>query len=256
MVAKSSQEETGVEAGEGIEIRRNEPFTIDSPVNKRKMPSGQYTEKIMHLKSKLPKMVAMMVPTSMTDIVEKSWNSFPHCYTEYHNEFFGEKFHLSVETMHVDDRGTLENAVKMPKEELQKRKIDYINVCCHDPQVKMVKGEDPTLFESKKTGRGPFKTRFMEDHDPIMCCYKVVRLRFKVFGMQTKVEQWGMQYGIRHPFVSYHRKLLCWMDEWFGLTLNDIRAMEEETKRITEEKLRASMAPTKVPSFRRPLPAS
>lgn len=244
MVAKSSQEETGNEAGEGIEIVRNEAFTLDSPVNERSMPPGQYTEKIMHLKSKLPKMLAMMVPTSMTNVREKSYNSFPHCYTEYYNDFFGEKFHLSVETMHLDDRGTQENAVKLVKEDLQKRKVDYINISCMDSSQKMVKGEDPTQFESRKTARGPFRTRFFEDHDPIMTCYKVVKLRFKVFGMQTKVEQWGMQFGIRNPFLQYHRKLVCWMDEWFGLSLNDIRAMEKETEKITTEKLRASQAKT------------
>ena len=49
MVAKSSQEETGKEVGEGVEIVKNEPYAEDSPINYRKMPKGQYTEKIMHL---------------------------------------------------------------------------------------------------------------------------------------------------------------------------------------------------------------
>ena len=240
MVAKSSQEETGKQVGEGVEIIRNEPFTKDSPLNVRNMEPGQYTEKIMHLKSKLPKMIAAMLPTSMTNVVEKSYNSFPHCYTEYSNAFFGEKFFLSVETMHCDDRGTQGNALGLGKEELIKRKVDYINISCNDSGVKFERGEDPTVYCSKKTGRGPFGSRFFEHYSPIMCCYKVVKLRFKVFGMQTKVEQWGMLYGIRNPFVQYHRKLVCWMDEWFGMGLEDIRKMEMETAKITRLKLEES----------------
>lgn len=195
----------------------------------------------MHLKSKLPKFVAMLVPDSMTNITEYSWNAFPWCKTEYSNEFFGEKFVLSVETMHADDRGTQENAVNLSSEDLAKRKVDYLNIACEDSSVPMEKGEDPTKFLSKKTGRGNLKRTFMEDHDPIMTCYKVVKLRFKVFGLQSKVEQWGHQYGIRSPFLKYHRKLFCWIDEWFGLTIEDIRAMEAETARITKQKLEQSL---------------
>lgn len=43
MVAKASQEESGKQAGEGIEIVKNEPFRADSEVNKYNMPPGQYT---------------------------------------------------------------------------------------------------------------------------------------------------------------------------------------------------------------------
>lgn len=228
-------------AGEGIEIVKNEPFDQNSPLNKFNMPPGQYTEKIMHLKSKLPKFVAMLVPDSMTDITEYSWNSFPWCKTVYSNGYFGEKFVMSVETMHADDRGTQENAVNLSPEDLAKRKVDYLNIACDDSSVAMEKGEDPTKFLSKKTARGNLKPTFSEDHDPIMTCYKVVKLRFKVFGIQTKAEQWGHHYGIRAPFLKYHRKLFCWIDEWFGLTIDDIRAMEEETARITREKIAASL---------------
>lgn len=43
MVAKASQEESGLQAGEGVEIVRNEPFDERSPINKFRMPPGQYT---------------------------------------------------------------------------------------------------------------------------------------------------------------------------------------------------------------------
>ena len=117
----------------------------------------------MHLKSKLPKFIAMLVPDSMTDIYEYSWNAFPWIRTEYTNGFFGEKFQMSVETMHADDRGTQENAVNLNEEDLAKRKVDYLNIACDDGSVAMEDGEDPTKFLSKKTNRGNLKRTFIED---------------------------------------------------------------------------------------------
>lgn len=43
MVAKASQEESGQQVGEGVEIIRNEPFDATSPINEYNMPPGQYT---------------------------------------------------------------------------------------------------------------------------------------------------------------------------------------------------------------------
>lgn len=43
MVAKASQEESGKNAGEGVEIVRNEPYGETSAINKHNMPAGQYT---------------------------------------------------------------------------------------------------------------------------------------------------------------------------------------------------------------------
>lgn len=43
-------------------------------------------------------------------------------------------------------------------------------------------------------------------------------------------------------FRNFHRQLFCWMDEWYGLTMQDIRRLEAEAveqlnqARIHEEK--------------------
>ena len=31
-------------------------------------------------------------------------------------------------------------------------------------------------------------------------------------------------------FRNFHRQVFCWMDEWYGLTMDDIRRIEEKTK--------------------------
>ncbi|KAF6771182.1 hypothetical protein AHF37_10314 [Paragonimus kellicotti] len=35
-------------------------------------------------------------------------------------------------------------------------------------------------------------------------------------------------------FANFHRQVFCWMDRWYGMTLEDIRRLEEETKRELE----------------------
>lgn len=245
MTAKSSQEETGKNAGEGIEILKNEPYEASDPINVHKMPAGQYTHKIMHLKSKLPAFVAMLVPDSMTDIEEKSWNAYPHTLTVYKNAYFGAKFFLSVETVHANDNGTQENAVNLPQEDLVARVVDVVDIAAESSSAKFDPTADPRQFCSKKTGRGPLVSGWATSEpapSPVMTAYKVVKLRFKVFGVQTRAESWGQSAGIRSPFLEYHRKIFCWMDEWFGMSLQDIRDMEDATAKITKDKLEASSA--------------
>ena len=31
-------------------------------------------------------------------------------------------------------------------------------------------------------------------------------------------------------FRNFHRQVFCWLDEWYGMTMEDIRRMEEKTK--------------------------
>mmetsp|Transcript_4619 Transcript_4619/g.8067 ORF Transcript_4619/g.8067 Transcript_4619/m.8067 type:complete len:269 (-) Transcript_4619:156-962(-) len=236
MVAKASAEETGKQQGEGIQIIHNHPYTD----NEHGLPPGQYTEKIMYFKTRVPSFISMLMPESALQLTERSWNAFPKSLTIYHNEWLGDRFHLSVETMHSDDRGTQANANQLHQSELDVRKVDYINISCDDVNVKFSEENDPRAYVSKKTGRGPFDERWFEKSAVCSCAYKVVRLRFRMWGVQTKVETWGHQYGLRGAFVEYHRKLVCWMDEWFDLGIEDIRKMESDIRDLNAKRLKAT----------------
>ncbi|KAF4012190.1 hypothetical protein G4228_003764 [Cervus hanglu yarkandensis] len=39
----------------------------------------------------------------------------------------------------------------------------------------------------------------------------------------------------RRLFTNFHRQLFCWLDKWVDLTMDDIRRMEDETKRQLDE---------------------
>ncbi len=56
----------------------------------------------------------------------------------------------------------------------------------------------------------------------------MVREKFKWFGIQSRVENLIMTQEER-LFRNFHRQLFCWMDEWYGLTMQDIRALEAAT---------------------------
>lgn len=36
-------------------------------------------------------------------------------------------------------------------------------------------------------------------------------------------------------FTNFHRQLFCWIDKWIELNMEDIRRMEEETRKELDE---------------------
>jgi len=62
-----------------------------------------------------------------------------------------------------------------------------------------------------------------------MCCYKLVTCEFKWWGLQGQVES-RIQKVYPRLFRNFHRQVFCWLDEWYDLTMDDIRRIEEETK--------------------------
>ena len=61
---------------------------------------------------------------------------------------------------------------------------------------------------------------------------------FRYFGLQTLVENIIRSQEIK-IFTRTMRQLVCMMDEWDGLTMADIRRMEEEAKTKLEEMIKS-----------------
>lgn len=51
--------------------------------------------------------------------------------------------------------------------------------------------EDPRLYHSMKTGRGPLGDDWLDNGNtgPFMCAYKLCKVEFRYWGMQSKIEQ-------------------------------------------------------------------
>ena len=57
-------------------------------------------------------------------------------------------------------------------------------------------------MRSEKAGRGPLTKDWKETSDPVMCCYKLVEVEFKWFGLQGTVESRVQK--VLHMIVSMH----------------------------------------------------
>lgn len=232
MVAKLSQQETG--AGEGVEVLVNEPFENEQ------YGKGQYTKKIYHLGKRVPGWVKAIAPASALQLHEQAWNAYPYCRTELTCPFLA-KFYIRIETWHKPGVGEIENVHSLTGKPLQKRVVDFIDIVT-DKVKKVEPSEDPLTFHSQKTGRGPWAAGWQQSGiQPMMCAYKLVTCEFDYFGLQGKIENLVSSFE-RDLFLKSHRQLVCWMDEWHGLTIGDIRRIEEETKRRLEERLKDANA--------------
>ncbi len=63
------------------------------------------------------------------------------------------------------------------------------------------------------------------------------QVEFKYWGLQSKVERFIHDYGLRRVMLRAHRQAWAWQDEWVGLTMGDIRRLERETQLILQRKL-------------------
>ena len=91
--------------------------------------------------------------------------------------------------------------------------------------------EDPTVYKSVKTGRGPLVPEWWktaeQDGVPVMTAYKVVKTTFKWWGLQTMVEKYAC--GLcRDIFRNAHAQQFCWTDEYYGMTMEDVIKFEKE----------------------------
>lgn len=223
-VAEASKNETG--GGEGIEVVKNEPYSGHA-----KYPDGQYTYKVFHLASKVPAFVRLLAPNGSLEVHEKAWNAYPFCRTEYSNPYMGENFYILIDTWHKEGEG-LENVHNLRGAELEKREVVDIDIADSSAVSSgdYKEDEDPTKFCSEKANRGPLvKGEWKNKEYPRMTCYKLYRVYFKWWGLQTKVQSVIFR-AVRRLLTNFHRQLFCWLDKWFGMTMQDIRELEAKTK--------------------------
>uniref|UniRef100_A0A668AQ88 Phosphatidylinositol transfer protein beta isoform n=1 Tax=Myripristis murdjan TaxID=586833 RepID=A0A668AQ88_9TELE len=231
-VAEASKNETG--GGEGIEVLKNEPYEKDGE-------KGQYTHKIYHLKSKVPGFVKLFAPDGSLTFHEKAWNAYPYCRTMTLTNYMKDDFIIKIETWHKPDLGTQENVHKLDNSTWKSVEVVPIDIADRDQVAPSdyKPDEDPALFKSTKTGRGPlgpiWKTELASKTDcPRMCAYKLVTVKFRWWGLQTKVENF-IHKQEKRIFTNFHRQLFCWIDKWVELSMDDIRRMEAETQKELEE---------------------
>ncbi|CAH1179986.1 unnamed protein product [Phaedon cochleariae] len=227
MIARHSLEQSG--DGEGVEVVENRECFDE------KHGKGQFTEKRIHLSSRLPYWVQSIIP-KIFYVTEKAWNFYPFTNTEYTCSFIP-RFNISIETKYEDNNGCSENCLGSTPEQLAERITDHLDIAYDEVSAKHYKEEeDPRFFQSKKTHRGPLVDGWRSNYQPIMCSYKLVHASFEVFGLQTKVEEF-IHSCVREVLLLGHRQAFAWIDEWIDMSMADVRVYESSLQQQTNSLL-------------------
>ena len=217
--------------GQGFETLESAEFENDDAEDSR-MEAGLYTHKILYMGPRVPKLVRTLTPKDALMLDEKSWDCYPYSKTVYASNYFGKRFTMTVESMVVeDDRGEHPNALNLPDDVLKIREVDYIDIVQDElPSGSVLdKGQThPSTFQSKLTGRGPLKPEFEKTCEPTICIYKVVTVNLDFGPFQKKCESLAQSAGMRDLLLPFHQQVFCWIDDWFPMTIEEVRAYEKE----------------------------
>uniref|UniRef100_A0A2K5KR21 Cytoplasmic phosphatidylinositol transfer protein 1 n=1 Tax=Cercocebus atys TaxID=9531 RepID=A0A2K5KR21_CERAT len=223
MISKHSHEQS--DRGEGVEVVQNEPFEDPHHGN------GQFTEKRVYLNSKLPSWARAVVP-KIFYVTEKAWNYYPYTITGKSLCSFLPKFSIHIETKYEDNKGSNDSIFDNEAKDLE-REVCFIDIACDEiPERYYKESEDPKHFKSEKTGRGQFEGRAGETIiSAIMCSYNL-----RSGGLQTRVEQF-VHKVVRDILLIGHRQAFAWVDEWYDMTMDEVREFERATQEATNKKI-------------------
>lgn len=87
--------------------------------------------------------------------------------------------------------------------------------------------EDPKLYQSIKTKRGPLSEDWIEEinqnpgQNPVMCAYKLCKVEFRYWGMQSKIErfihdvgEYGRRWRTSQLTDNFFMFLFLFICEW------------------------------------------
>ncbi|KAK3552652.1 hypothetical protein QTP86_017879 [Hemibagrus guttatus] len=257
MISKHSHEQS--ERGEGVEVVQNEPF--EDPT----YGSGQFTEKRVYLNKYIVAVVdhflchALISPIPVSCIsistviaetgVHQIRLSVNHLMFSFPLQCsFLPKFSIHIETKYEDNNGCNDNIFDEPRDE--DTQVCFIDIAYDEiPERYYKDSEDLRYFKSEKTTRGLLQEGWRDTQDPIMCSYKLVTVKFEVWGLQTRVEQF-VHKVIRDVLSLGHRQAFAWVDEWIAcmtqrnvfsplkdMTMEEVREYERATQEATNKKL-------------------
>lgn len=231
MINKKSREESEGE-GSGIEIRKNEPYT-----NGPNGTNGQYTEKTYHVANHIPPWMKRFMSQATLDnlaVNEVAWNAYPYAKTIQKVSVL-DSFEIEIESHYLPDCGTTENLFHKISKNHSVELVDFVAPGVDDGSLG---ANDPKTFVSRKSpARCPLDPDWLEkgqkesENGKYMCSYKLVKVNFKIWGMQARVERFIHDSVVTKMLCQAHQQAWCWMDEWADLNMEDIRKEEKITMR-------------------------
>jgi hypothetical protein len=223
-VARASRLVT--KGADGVEVRVNQQLFDEQDPTKF---VGTYTDKVYHMDAYLPGWIKKVLPSSATRIFETATDKYPHCKTVCTFPFLGDRFELTIESRHAADRGETVNIHGLSGDDLKRREIIKMDFAADQLSNKDQQADtgDPRTFKSVKSGRGPLAKGWQKTAEPVMCAYKLVTVRCKVFALQSKLEKYLIQFE-HEVFLRFHKQLFCWQDDWWGMTHDQLVEYENQ----------------------------
>ncbi|XP_024034697.1 phosphatidylinositol transfer protein 1 isoform X3 [Citrus clementina] len=189
--------------------------------------------------SKAPAWLKTFAPADALVMHEEAWNSYPRCKTVIKCPYFT-KFSLTIETVHKADNGRSDNVHNLSEEQLAARQVEVLDIAstARDYWSYAIASNnvDFSKFKSKRTGRGPLSEGWQDRCNPVMTAYKLVTIDAPYWGFGYRLEQ-ALLAGERALFLESHRNCFGWIDEWFGVTMQQIREIEQQSGSSLNERL-------------------
>ncbi|PAA50983.1 hypothetical protein BOX15_Mlig008412g3, partial [Macrostomum lignano] len=228
MIAKHCRQQS--QLSEGVRVMLNEPY--ESP----ELGPGRYCEKKIYLGSRLASWTNRLLPGDGIFVLEKSYNHFPT--TKTGTCSYIPRLNIQVDTKFVDYQIDIENIFSLSQSDLDRRRVVTIDIAADQLDSRKYRADEDVSQLTSPTGRLPLLPGWQSRARPLHCCYKLVRAAFPVWGLQTRVEAYVQDRLVQQLLLHAHRQAAAWMDNWLGLSEDEIRTIEsqlfDETNRLVE----------------------
>ena len=136
----------------------------------------------------------------------------------------------------IDDSFVLQ-CLDISEELLENRIVDFVDIV-NDPvsEHRYKSSEDLTKVQSKNTGRGPLSSNWLEGAEPVMTSYKSVSVKLDLWGFQSRLEDY-VHKSIREVLLVGHRQAVAWLDDWYGMSIEEVRQFESKMQQETNQRL-------------------
>lgn len=202
----------------------------------------RYTYKIFNMVNKMPEILQKWFSGSNKGKMhEACWNEFPFSKTVITNpDYMKDNFECIVETEHRDmDAGEIKNIHNINESDWSNTSVVHVhldtkttnekaqsNYEIDNPFVK-VSTKHPDILPLDKDWRNKIINSGQHRY---MCIYKLVTVKFKWWGLQSIMEK--VMLGEQEKMIrAFHRYILCEIDNWGGMTSEDLIDYEIEIQR-------------------------
>lgn len=144
-----------------------------------------------------------------------------------------------IQSIHFDkDRGTSQNVFQLSDADKLRCNTEILDILSSSFKDKKFyhSQEDVSLLQSKQLTR-PLKTsNWSQTVSPVMCCYKLVSLKFDYFGIQQLTEEYIMNLE-RDLILRFHKQVYAWQEEWLHLTPKELDEKEKFFNEQAEQRI-------------------